>query len=120
MYGLKQAAILAYTNLVQNLRAHGYHPIANTVGMWKHRTLPTLFCLCVDDFGIKYFEKAHTEHLLNALKTNYKISTDWEGKNYCGLTLDWHYKEGYVDVSMPGYIKKVLIRYKHPIPSTPV
>ena len=34
MYGLKQAAILAYDNLIKNLRKHHYRPIPNTVGMW--------------------------------------------------------------------------------------
>ena len=29
------------------------------------------------------------------------------------MTFDWHYKEGYVDVSMPGYIKEVLRRLQH-------
>ena len=87
MYGLKQAAVLAYNNLVNNLREHGYAPIPQTVGLWKHKTLPTTFCLCVDDFGIKYFKKEHADHLLNALRTKYKISVDWTGSNYCGLHL---------------------------------
>ena len=108
MYGLKQAAVLAYNNLVNNLRQHGYAPIPQTVGLWKHKTLPTTFCLCVDDFGIKYFKKEHADHLLNALKTKYKISVDWNGTNYCGLTLKWNYALGYVDVSMPGYIPRLL------------
>ena len=36
------------------------------------------------------------------------MSTDWEGKNYCGLTLEWNYTECYVDISMPGYVQKAL------------
>ena len=32
---------------------------------------------------------------------------------FCELTFDWHYQEGYVDVSMPGYIKEVLKRLQH-------
>ena len=54
MYGLKQAAILAYTKLISILKPFGYHPIPHTVGMWQHKTRKTKFCLCVDDFGIKY------------------------------------------------------------------
>ena len=53
MYGLKQAAVLAYNHLVANLSTHGYHPIPHTVGLWKHHTRRITFCLCVDDFGVK-------------------------------------------------------------------
>ena len=41
MYGLKQAAILAYNNLKENMAQYGYHPIIGTAGMWKHDTRPT-------------------------------------------------------------------------------
>jgi hypothetical protein len=45
MYGLKQAAILAYEHLVRQLAPHGYHPCPYTTGLWKHATRPTKFCL---------------------------------------------------------------------------
>ena len=57
MYGLKQAAVLAYKNLSKLLIKAGYFPIINSQGMWKHVTKPTTFCLCVDDFGVKYCNK---------------------------------------------------------------
>ena len=119
MYGLKQAAILAYTQLVQALDGHGYYPEPQTTGIWSHKTLKTKFCLCVDDFGIKVFSKEDAKHLLNALKSKYQISVDWEGTNYCGLTLDWDYNNGHVDISMPGYVMKQLHRYQHPKPIRP-
>ncbi len=119
MYGLKQAAVLAYDQLVEHLAPYGYYPCPQTTGIWRHTTRKTRFCLCVDDFGIKYFSKDDADHLLNALKAKYKISTDWEGKNYCGLTLDWNYAEGWVDISMPGYVKKALERLQHIAPKSP-
>ena len=119
MYGLKQAAILAYDHLVNLLEPYGYYPEPHCVGMWSHKTRPTKFCLCVDDFGVKYFSKDDAEHLLNALCDHYKISVDWEGRNYCGLTIDWHYDKGYVDINMPGYVKKALHRFQHPAPKKP-
>ena len=119
MYCLKQAAILAYEQLKNNLAPHGYHPIPNTVGMWKHDTKPIQFCLCVDDFGIKYVHKKDIEHLIETLKAHYTIKIDWSGRNYCGLTLDWDYQARQVDISMPGYIKKLLTRLAHPPPSKP-
>ena len=63
MYGLKQAALLAYNYLVEKLAPHGYRPIPHTIGMWKHDTKPISFCLCVDDFGVKYTNKDDVEHL---------------------------------------------------------
>jgi hypothetical protein len=38
---------------------------------------------------------------------------------YCGLTLDWVYKDRTVDLSMPGYIKAALHKYQHPAPERP-
>ena len=113
MHGLKQAAILAYEELKQNLAQYGYAPIKCTVGLWKHETRPITFCVCVDNFGIKYFSKADAQHLLKSLKKHYKCTTDWEGRNYCGLTFNWHYNLGYVDVSMPKYVQEALTRLGH-------
>ena len=111
MYGLKQAARLAFDRLVLNLAKHGYAPLRRNPGLWTHNTLPTVFALCVDDFGVKYLEKAHADHLINALQENYQISINWEGKNYCGLKLGWNYTEGYIDLSMPKYILSVHLKY---------
>ena len=68
MYDLKQAALLAYRQLEKNLAKYGYAPISGTVGLWKHETRPTTFCVCVDDFGVKYFSEADGQHLINSLK----------------------------------------------------
>ena len=51
MYGLKNAAILAYDNLKINLGRFGYYPVKGTVGIWAHATQRTKFCVCVDDLG---------------------------------------------------------------------
>jgi len=113
MYGLKQASILAYENLVKNLSQFGYQPIEQTDSFWRHNTRPTKFCLCIDDFGVKYFDKADINHLINSLQHNYKLSTDFSGRNYCGLTIDWHYANEFVDISMPGYVEKALTKFQH-------
>ena len=64
MYSLKQAAILAYDQLVKKLKPFGYYPAPHTSGLWKHESRKTRFCLCVDDFGIKSFSQNDTDHLL--------------------------------------------------------
>ena len=75
--------------------------------------------LCVDDFGIQYFSKADAKHLINVIQDTYECSIDWEGTQYCGLTLAWNYPEGYVNISMPGYLKKVLKKFNHKPPKRP-
>ena len=118
MYGLKQAAILAYQRLVTVLKPYGYFPEPHSVGIWSHKSRKTKFCLCVDDFGVKYFGRDDANHFLNALRDHYAITVDWTGSHYCGLTMHWNYDDNYVDVSMPGYVRKQLDRYQHPKPST--
>ena len=116
MYELKQAALLAHDHLVKCLAPHGYRPMQNTIGMWEHETRPTKFCLCVDDFGVKYFSKEDADHLLDTLKQYYQITVDWNGKKYCGITIDWNYNSGYVDISMPKYILAVRLKFQHKDP----
>jgi hypothetical protein len=74
MYGLKQAGILA-----------------KTPGLWKHATGMVSFSLVVDNFGIKHVGRENAPHLANALAALYKVATDWAGKLYCGLTIQWNY-----------------------------
>ena len=74
-------------------RKQGSWPeVAHTPGLWRHVTRPVQFSLVVDDFGVKYKGKENAEHLINAIKSEgYKLSIDWEGAKYCGITLDWNY-----------------------------
>ncbi len=61
MYGLKQAAVLAYTSMVRTLVPHGYHNIPHTVGFLANKTHPTTFYLYIDDIGMKYFNNVDHE-----------------------------------------------------------
>ena len=88
IYGLKQAAILAYKLLLKRLAVKGYTPIPLKNGLFKYSTRKPVFTLCVDDFGVKYCSKENLEHLMNTLKENYDISIDDEGRSYCGLNID--------------------------------
>jgi hypothetical protein len=120
IYGLPQAGKLANEFLRQKLAPHGYYEVKHTPGLWKHITRPLIFTLTVDDFGVKYVGKRHALHLLGILEKEFTaVSTDWDGALYCGITLDWNYEEGWVDISMPGYIKKVLQKYQHEAPTKP-
>jgi hypothetical protein len=119
MYGLKEAAILAYDQLCAHLAPYGYHPVRHTPGLWRHKDRPTTFTLAVDDFGIKFFCKEDAEHLFDALATKYTLTKDWSGSSYLGFNIDWDYAAGHVDISMPGYVPKALLTLNHPKPAKP-
>lgn len=72
MYELKQVAILAYKQLCKRLYIAGYRPIIGSAGMLYHVTRCTKLCLYSDDFGVKYFHKQDSKHLLDTLGKHYK------------------------------------------------
>jgi hypothetical protein len=43
----------------------------------------------------------------------YKVTEDWTGDLYCGILLRWDYKAQILDILMPGYVKKQLLKYEH-------
>jgi hypothetical protein len=99
---------------------HGKFYIEIQKGMYGlPQTRPISFSLVVDDFGVKFVGREHAEHLMTCIRKNYNISSDWNATAYCGLTLDWDYKNRTVDLSMPGYIKAALHKYQHPAPVRP-
>ena len=111
MYGLKGVVVFHYG--VQNLTPFGYHPVKHTTGLWKHKSRQTVFTWCVEDVGIKYHFQEDTEHILNSLTSNCDISTNWKGANHIGLTIDWNYRNKYVNISISGYINRTLLKFLH-------
>ena len=105
MYGLPQAGNITNDKLKLHLAKFGYESAPISSVLLRHKTLPLQFSLIVDDFGIKYERQEDIIHLLNALKTIYKLSEEWDGKLYCGLNLEWDYYEREVLVSMPNYVR---------------
>ena len=57
--------------------------------------------------------KDDADHLIQSLKEKYKISIDWKGRLYCGITLTWDYLNIIATLSIPGYVAKCLSRFKH-------
>jgi hypothetical protein len=108
MYGLPQAGRIANDALVPHLAKNGYHQCEHTSGLFRHETRPILFSLVVDDFGVQNIGREHAEHLASVLASKYKMTTDWKGSLYCGISLDWDYVNRTVTLSMPGYVAKAL------------
>ena len=67
VYSLKQSACISFDRLVKLLNTHGYCPLRSNPSIWRHKTLPKTIALCVDDFGIKYTNPDHANHLVNTL-----------------------------------------------------
>jgi hypothetical protein len=108
MYGLPQSGILAnkLLRLRECLLKHGYYEMPHTPRVWKHISRPISFTLGVDDFGIKYPREEHATHLIGVLEENYIVDVNWTGSLYYGINLEWNYKEGYIDVSMPSVSRR--------------
>ncbi len=113
MYGLPQSGLIASKLLEKRLNEHGYQQSKLVPGLWQHNTCPIQFTLVVDNFGVKYVGKEHARHLKKVLEMHYKLTCDWTGTCYIGITLDWDYKKRQVHLSMPNYIKKALKQFQH-------
>ena len=105
MYGLVQAVIIAHTALKEHLQPFGYEPAPITPGLWHHNNNGITFNLVVNNFGMKYMRKEGELHLINALQEKYEITQYWTGSLYSGITLNWDYNTGILDISIPGYVK---------------
>jgi hypothetical protein len=116
MYGLPQAGIIAQQLLEERLHKHGYLQSKTTPGLWKHDTRPISFSLVVDDFSEKYVGQENAQHLLDTIRQYYKCSCDWEAERYCRNSIKWDYEGQKVHLSMPGYVPKALICFRHPPP----
>ena len=57
------------------------------------------------------------QHLLESLQVQYNVTADWAGTKFCGVPLAWDYEAGTVDLSLPGYVAKSLLRLKHAQPT---
>jgi hypothetical protein len=119
MYGLSSSGKLASDDLKPHLQEWGYHECPRTLGLFKHESRPSMFVLVVGVFGVQYTGQEHADHLHNCIKAKYKCTYDETGDLFCGITLKWNYRHRWVDLSMPGYVKKNLARFNHIAPDRP-
>ena len=120
MYGIPEAGRLANDLLRARLKKHGYIEATHTPGYWKQIWYPISWTLIFDDFGFKYTNKRHVDELLKIMSQQYVMKMDWEGTSFVGITLKWNYEgELWVELSLPGYIDKILARFCHLQPKRP-
>ena len=48
---------------------------------------------------------------MTTLQHKYVVTTDFTGKNFCGLNIEWDYVNGWVDILMTNYVKNVSKNY---------
>ena len=66
-YVLKKGEKIAHDNLVAHLQKHGYICTSTTDSLLKHTTYDISVTLVVDNFGIKYTDKADVHHLITIM-----------------------------------------------------
>ena len=113
MYGVPQEGLLANKFLEKRLNKRGYRQIKLVPGFWTHNWRPVQFTLVVDDFGVKYFREDHVLHLKHTIEENYTVTSEWDGRQYIGIKLDWDYKRRQVNLSVPQYVTKALRQFNH-------
>jgi hypothetical protein len=111
-YGLPQAGILANDLLYSRLLTEGFYEAASMPGLWRSLQ----FCLIVDDFGVEYVGIKHFNFLLNLLKKYHGVQRNMAGDKLAGIAICWDYPRKRCQLSMPGYINNLLIKFKHPCP----
>jgi hypothetical protein len=110
------AGIFFQELVADQLKLHGYSQSQTTSGPWKHQSCPIVFSLVINNFGVKYFDKETEQHLLDTIQKYYKCSCNWDGQQYCGLTIKWDYNRHKVHLLMPTHIQKALKHFQHPPP----
>ena len=85
--------------LAKRLAKHGF----------EHHPKTIQFTLVVDNFEVKYEENLDAQYLIKILREHYEeVSVDWEGELFCGIKFNWDHENRTVDLSMPGYMAKLL------------
>ncbi len=114
MYGLPQARRLSQIRLIEHLARHGYSQCPHTPYLFRHQhTRDIIFSLVVDDFGVRYGTQADIDHLEETLRLNdYKITIRPDGDLYLGMKISFNATCTAVTISMPGYVNKMLTRFR--------
>jgi hypothetical protein len=114
--GLRQNpdGILGNKLLKKHLNAKRYYQCQHTPSLWRYIWHDIMFCLIVDNFGLKTTSLEHIMHVKTTLKEHYTVTMDWDGLLFCGINIDWNYTECTVTLSMPKYIPKALLKFQHP------
>jgi hypothetical protein len=114
IYGLRNAGRLSKEKLDRHLADAGYFEDTLVPCIYRHTSNGMLFVLVVDDFACTCKDQSAKEHLLTTLReAGYIMTVDHKGAKFVGLTVDYQPELGWLDISMPGYVDKLLTRFAH-------
>ena len=71
MYVIKEAGIIALIQILGKLAPYGYKPLKYTTILWHHTSHKTMFVIFIDDFGVNYFSRDDSLHLIKVVKNHY-------------------------------------------------
>ena len=120
IYGLPQSGFLAKQKLVALLARNGYHLTPTMECLFRRESLNIAFALVVDDFAIKYADRAAAEHLLATIRQEYRVEPDWEGSLFLGMSIAFDKPARSVSLSMPGYVDAALKRFHVTLGDSPL
>ena len=113
MYGIPQSGHIAHDALLKHLEPYGYRPSSKTTGLWMHASRPINFTLVLHNFGVTCLIKEYTLYLKESIEDKYEVTTDWEVKLTIGISLEWDYEKGMVQIPIPGYVRAALHSFQH-------
>ena len=108
--------------LINHLPPYDLAPVDHNKGLWNQENLPIGLIMVVNDFGVKYNGRKHTNNLIIVLEDIYKVKNYWSGVLYYGLPLQCNYRHYHLDVYIQGYINKCLRKistFRQSVWSTP-
>ena len=112
MYGHPAAGLIAYTDLVTHLAAHGYYQSRLIPCLFMNLDKSITFTLVVDDIGIKYKQGSgeikHLQKILAKPCSKWAVKFDLTGSQYNGQRLQWNYDKSNPTLikDIPSYIKQ--------------
>jgi hypothetical protein len=114
MYGLPQAGIIAQELLATDSKSMGTHraKLFQDSGLMQRNQ----YVLLSWSMTSLSSTQEDANHLISAIKEHYEMTIDKSATKYIGLTIEWDYENGKVHTSMPGYLSKAFVRFKHETP----
>ena len=91
MYGHPASGRLSNKLFFKTIESAGYYEDPIIPAIIKHKTLPTIGGLVVDDCGLKVRCKEHALHFIDAVEKVWKVKVNWNGDKFLGLNIKWDY-----------------------------
>ena len=91
MYGHPVSGRLLNKLFFKTIESAGYYEDPIIPAIIKHKTLPTVGGLVVDDCGLKIRCKEHALHIIEAVEKVWKVKVNWNGNKFLGLNIEWDY-----------------------------